>query len=137
MFYVEGKTHEIAASHVLSNPLGDFTNILLALMNNDKEAGVSFWEEPSWAHMRIVRNEKQHHLLSVELSESEDQQALNCRGICKFVIQQKQFLIIALSQLKKIFLLLEDKRSAKENEFPYELYRQLLQQINETFPKIV
>jgi hypothetical protein len=66
-------------------------------------------------------------------------QVTGYQKLADFRIKQKQFIVIALCQLKKNFHLLAEKSFMKnrENEFPYELYDKLLSRLATVMPQIL
>ncbi|MCW3464761.1 hypothetical protein [Chitinophaga nivalis] len=136
---VDGVIHEILVSSVLSSPVYDITNLLLALLNNEDEISVNWFGEPDWSVIRVTRGHTERHILSVEVGSCIDQQGSDYKKVVDFKIKFKQLLIILFYQLKKNYHLLTEKSFAngREREFSYELYNKLNKKIETDFPGIL
>lgn len=136
---INGVSHRIVISSVLSSPMYDITNMLLALLNNEDEIILEWFEEPGWSILRVTREKTERHIISMELGSADDQYGAGYKKIVTFEIQLKQLLVTLFYQLKKAYHLLTQKGFAKEREeeFPYERYRILLEKIKVDFPGIL
>ncbi|NLU96474.1 hypothetical protein [Chitinophaga sp. Ak27] len=136
---VNGAIHVIVISSVLSSPVYDITNLLLALLNNEDEIRINWFEEPGWSVIRVTRSRTERHILSVEVGTCIDQQGNDYRKIVDFKIKFKQLLVILFYQLKKNYHLLTEKSFAdgRKSEFPYQLYSKLIKKIAADFPGIL
>lgn len=139
LLYQRGITHEIIASGVLSDPFYEFTSLLLALLNNENEHTLTWFNEPGWHMIRITGNLEQHNLLSIETGYSTNKEPRGFEKKTAFIISQKQFLITGLYQLKKTYHLLQEKSFAqtRKGEFPHALYQTLLKKVAEVIPEIL
>jgi hypothetical protein len=139
LFYLEGKIHKINISSVLSDPLCEFANLLLSLLNNESEVILRWYNEPGWRIIRTIRDSQERHILLIEIGYGADLEPNEYKKEFEFKIKQKQFIIIGIYQLKKIYHLLQEKSFAKERkeEFPYELYQKLLIKAAQVIPEIL
>jgi hypothetical protein len=141
ILFVDGQIHEFSISSVFSEPLYDIANTLMALLDNEKSITIKWFDEPGGCILQINRLETERHILSIEVgnfAEGHGPQVIGYEKVAHFRIKQKQFLITALCQLKKNFHLLTDKSFLKnrENAFPYELYKQLIDRLTIMIPEL-
>jgi len=136
---INGAIYEIVISSALSSPFYDIKNLLLALLNNEDEIRIKWFEEPGWSVIRVTRGNTERHILSVEVGSCIDQQGNDYKKVVDFKIKFKQLLVIMFYQLKKNYHLLTEKSFAKEREkeFSYELYNKLVEKIRADFPGIL
>jgi len=134
--------HEFSISSVFSQPLHDIANTLMALLDNEGNITVKWFDEPGGCILQINRLETERHILSIEVgtfAEGHGPQIAGYEKVADFRIKQKQFLTIAFCQLKKNFHLLAERSFLKnrENEFPYDLYEKLIDRIAIAIPALL
>lgn len=142
ILFVERQIHEFSISSVFSRPLHDVANMLMALLDNQGNITIKWFDEPGGCILQINRLENERHILSIEVGTfvgGHGPQITGYEKVAHFRMKQKQFLITALYQLKKNFHLLTERSFLKnrENEFPYELYKQLLDRITIAIPDLL
>jgi hypothetical protein len=142
ILFVDRQIHEFSISSVFSQPLHDVANTLMALLDNQRNITIKWFDEPGGCILQIDRLETERHILSIEVgtfAEGHGPQVAGYEKVAHFRIKQKQFLTIVFYQLKKNFHLLTEKSflKSRENEFPYDLYRQLLNKMTFAIPELL
>lgn len=102
-------------THIFNDPYADLIQSLLDLAAGKNESEFTWHEEPGGCTFRTNKVQDQHHKIKVSLYEFNE--LCGCipdyRLACCFEIRTKQWIIIFYLQLKKIFLLFQDKHFAQ------------------------
>ncbi|MET3536448.1 hypothetical protein [Chryseobacterium limigenitum] len=116
--FVNEKSFEFTISHVFTDPCFDLIKALSDLIHGNPETCFVLQGEPDGVFFDIKKMVTQQHKIMISIHDFDgfynSDSKLN--SIIKMEVKTKQFICILYLQLKKIFMLLHDKKFAEQRE---------------------
>ncbi|KXX66878.1 hypothetical protein [Flammeovirga sp. SJP92] len=123
--YINDKKVELTISHIFTDPYYDFMKSLSQLMDKQKETTFFWYGEPGGERIIIKRIQDRQHMIHVKVDgfyEPYGEKIKDFETTIEFEIKEKQLIILAYYQLKKISFLLKEESFSKnrEKDFPFK-----------------
>lgn len=115
-FLVDNRNFEYSISHVFSNPFSEIMEALEILIKEEKETFFILYGEPGGCMFEIKTIPSQQHKVIVSLYDFIESCGfeINFNLMMQFEIKMKQLILIFYLQIKKNFLLLNDKEYSSD-----------------------
>ncbi len=133
--YVNEKLYEITITHIYAeNPIEEFLNALIGIMNGERERKLNLYGEPGGDQIILREKLTQKDLLDFRIigfSEEYGQEIKNLEATTakielEFEIKKVQLIRIFYYEFKKISELMKDKayQAKRIDDFPFRKFRE-------------
>lgn len=115
---VNHECFEYSISHVFSHPFVDIMKVVTDLINHQNETSFIWYGEPGGIKFEIQRIMTKQHKMVVSVYDFVEAYGYEPKynTLIEFEIEIKQFVIIFYTQLKKTFMLLNDRQYAHNRD---------------------
>ena len=128
--FVQGKSYEVTITHIFNDPIDEFISALSRLIKGENLVTFFWYGEPGGERVEIERLKDKTQILNIRFDgfyESFGDEIEDYEPTIHFEITERQFLITAYYQLKKMEGLLADPAFAKNRNgnFPFQRFKTL------------
>ncbi|MCF2217958.1 hypothetical protein H9Q08_01405 [Chryseobacterium sp. PS-8] len=111
LLYIHGRSFNYVITHVFNNPYSEIMYAVLDLIQDKWETEFIWYNEPGGCKFEIKRIKDKQHKAIISVYDFEESYGgqLNFKLEIQFEIKIKQFVLLCYLQLKKTYLLLNDK----------------------------
>lgn len=125
--FLQGNIHYMGPTHIFGSPLDDMLNGFAKFLDGENEVNFTWFDEPGTYDWFIKRDDKQHHIINVEIIEYEDVELdlhkepakSEIYKRTKFEVKTRHFCTCILKQIEKIEALMHERsyRERREGDF--------------------